>query len=149
MLELNDRGKWREAWKMIDSEPSLLPPFLAWREWVASTIRKKWLAIEEVVWSPALRVAGRVDRIGYIEGDTHPSVIDIKTGELWESVGIQVWGAYRELWNCTKKKTVIKGLAVQLPRKEPGVLRVKNFTNDKYIEMWEEAKKDYFNILGE
>lgn len=134
---------------LLKTNPNLLPSLLAWNDWVKEVVTK-WIMVEQVVYSDRLMIAGTIDRVGYIKGDIHPSIIDIKTGGFWESAGIQVWGAYRELYNENRgrKKEVRRGLVVQLPKDEPGVLRVKEVTKDKYIEGWENAKKDYWNVMG-
>lgn len=146
----NDRGKWRKVEKMLKDNEALLPSLLVWKEWALNTI-KKWILIEQVVFSKRLGIAGRIDRVGYVIGDRDPSIVDLKTGALWDTTGIQIWGAYRELyneWKPKRMKAVMRGIAVQISRKEPGVLKVKDYTKDKYVVQWEETKRDYFNSIG-
>lgn len=124
---------------MKDDE-SLLMPLLTWQEWVREYI-KKWIAIEVVVWSNKLKVAGTIDRVGVMKGDKCLSLCDLKTGSLWEEIGIRLFG-YRLMWNERNRRKVERCLTVQLPRNDPGELNVKEYSNGKYegefIELCEE-----------
>lgn len=136
----SDLRKWKKMEAMVKDDESLLMPLLTWQEWVREYI-KKWIAIEVVVWSNKLKVAGTIDRVGVMKGDKCLSLCDLKTGSLWEEIGIRLFG-YRLMWNERNRRKVERCLTVQLPRNDPGELNVKEYSNGKYegefIELCEE-----------
>jgi len=95
-----------------------------------------------------------LDRLGYFRGDDRPVIVDLKTGGLYEKIGTQVYGGYRLSYNemvdrikkgnvalhhylfGTKKNEIIakveRCVVVNLPRKAPGELKVKEYTHKKY-----------------
>lgn len=137
-----DLGQSPKADEIIKDHPSLIPLLLVWKEWSEQYI-KEWVAIEEVVWSKKLRCAGRVDRIGIIKGDRYPSIIDLKTGSLRDIIGIQLAG-YELCWKEMEKGRRIQGrIAVNLPRKDPGKLRIKRYDGPEYIKEFKRVAKEF------
>jgi len=137
----SDLNKYRMIENMLAEDESLLLPLLTWEDWVKEYI-KKWVAIEVIVWSNKLGVAGRIDRIGEMKGDKKLSLHDLKTGSLWDDVGIRLYG-YRFMWNERNRRKVERCLAIQLPRNNPGELKVKEYSNGNFEEKFVELCEDY------
>jgi hypothetical protein len=71
----------------METPPDLEGLCRQWGEWVASNIRR-WLLIEEVVWSDVWGFAGRLDRYAeFMTGEV--GIVDIKTGRLKKEIGLQ------------------------------------------------------------
>lgn len=136
----HDAGEMKVVEHMLDKHPVLVPEWAAWFDWVDRYV-KKWVEVEIIVWSDRLRVAGRVDRVGVMKGDSEPSIVDIKTGRLYPEAGLQMM-LYREMYNEKAKRKARRRIAVSLPRREPGELKVKEYNNEgdrkKVIELCRE-----------
>ncbi len=137
----SDLKKWKKMEAMVKEDESLLMPLLTWQEWVKEYI-KEWIKIETVVWSNKLKVAGTIDRVGVMKGDRKLSIHDIKTGSLWDEIGIRLYG-YRLMWNERNRKKVERCVAIQLPRNDPGELKVKEYSNGKYEKKFVELCEEY------
>jgi len=157
----NDLGKKRKVDAMLLKDEFLLPSLLAWQDWVERCI-KKWILIEQLVWSERLRAAGRIDRVSIMVGDDEPSIQDIKTGGMWDTIGVQL-GGYSILYSEMLKRGAIKflsplskwkkmearrRLAVSLPRKEPGKLNVKEYSEDRFLVEFE-SKAELFKSMNQ
>jgi len=142
-----DFKMWKEIDKLLNSYSWLQPHMLAWMAWVEE-MRVKWICREKVYHNRKDRIAGRIDGVGYIADNKYPTIVDIKSGSLHDSIGIQVWGAYRELYNMQVIKSVRAkyALVVQLPRSAPGELHTRDYTKERYIEKWEEIKRQYISL---
>ena len=148
--------QWDFGWHIdvndtINTNKDLLLPLLSWQSWVTEFVND-WIAIERIVWSKKLRVAGTIDRVGKLKGDKCLSICDLKTGSLYDEIGIRLFG-YRLMWNeRNPKKKVTRCLAVSLPRKNLGKLEVKEYVdNDKnrYEARFIELCKDYHALIGD
>jgi hypothetical protein len=130
---------------------NLLIPLLTWDSWVGEFVNK-WIAIEKIVWSDELRVAGTVDRVGRLKGDKCLSICDIKTGPLYDEIGIRLFG-YRLMWNeRNPKRKVTRCLAVNLLRKVPGEVKVREYldnSKNRYEERFIQLCKDYHALIGD
>ena len=136
---LNDTRKMKEVEVMLSDDPELIPFWVAWFDWTDNYI-ERWVEREKVVWSKKLRVAGRIDGVGVIKGDKKPSLIDIKTGNIYDNLGIALAG-YKKIYNEGAKERVERTVVVHMPRKNPGYLRVKDYESGDYIgEFLREAK---------
>jgi len=129
----------------LRKHPFLADSLFAWRRWVSLYI-KEWLMIEKIVWSDSLMCAGKIDRVGIIIGDKKPSIIDLKTGGIWDTIGVQLAG-YLVAYNEKAKKKAHRRLAISLPRKDPGKLVVKEFTENKFIEEFR-SKAELFKSMS-
>lgn len=103
-------------------DPALLPYVQGWRKFSADHA-VKWELIEDLVYHPALRYAGKLDRYGLVKGE--PTVVDIKsTAQLYPSVGPQL-AAYQKA--IPGAPLLTKRLAVQL--KPDGTYTAKPYTS--------------------
>ena len=141
----NDLGKKKKVDRMLINHEFLLSPLLAWQNWVSKYVRK-WLMRETVVWSARWGCAGKIDGVPIIIGDNDPSIIDIKTGGLWDTTGIQLAG-YMVVYNEKAKKKAKRRLAISIPRKNPGTLTLKEFTEEKYVEEFK-SKAELFKSMN-
>lgn len=141
----SDLGEKRKVDAMLTKHDFLLQPLLAWDKWVEHTIRR-WIIIEEIVWSKRWMCAGKIDRVGIIIGDEYPSIIDIKTGGMWDTIGVQLAG-YMLLYNEKVRLKAKRRLAISMPRKEPGKLAPKQYSEDKYIEEFK-SKAELFKSMN-
>lgn len=142
----HDLGKDRKVNAMAKADPYLLPHLFAWIGYVEKYIRK-WIAIERVVWSDELKVAGTIDRVDEFIGEKKLSIHDIKTGSLYDEIGIRLAG-YKIMWNERERRKVERYSAVQLPRENPGEIRVKEYTNVKYEVKFREVCDTYHKMYG-
>ena len=142
----SDMKKPKKVEAILKKNEFLFPTLLSWDEWVRQYI-KEWIAIEQIVWSNKLRCAGRIDRVGIMVGDKSPSIIDLKTGGMWDTIGVQLAG-YLVLYNEKAKKKAHRRLAISLPRKEPGKLSVKEFTEEKFVEEFK-YKAELFRSMNQ
>jgi hypothetical protein len=140
----NDMNKMKKVEKMIKEKEWLIPHWIAWFDWVNEYVEKIH-HVELVVWSEKLKCAGRIDRVMTIKGDKKPSIVDIKTGNLYDDIGIQLAG-YKELYNEKYNPKVNRIIAVSLPRKNPGHLQVKDYTKPEYKKSFINAVKLYHQI---
>lgn len=103
--ELDDLGTLDE--EALD--PALAPYLSAWRKF-SRDCAVEWDLIEQTVYHPTLRYAGKLDRYGRVVGST--ALVDIKsTAALYQSVGPQL-AAY--LKAIPGAPVLTKRLAVQL-----------------------------------
>ncbi len=143
----SDLKMGKDVEKLLNVYPWLFPHLLAWREWVEE-YKVRWIAREKVYFSKKLLIAGKLDGVGYIGGNKYPTIADLKTGNLYDEIGIQVWGAYRELYNGSvpAREQARYALVIQLPRKEPGTLNTKDYTKERYTEKWREIREQYIKM---
>ena len=135
-----DKKNWADVTSICKKDKQFNACAEIWERWVIGTV-SKIIGIEELVWSDKLGVAGRIDRICVLKGDKKPSIVDIKTGNLHESIGIQLAG-YKILYNAKHKRKVDRVLVAHMPRKAPGTLRISNAYDDpKYIKQFKEILK--------
>ena len=142
----HDMGKSRKVDRMAREDPSLLPHLFSWIGYTEKYI-KKWVAIERLVWSDELGVAGTIDRVDKFVGDKVLSIHDIKSGSLYDEIGVRLAG-YKIMWNERNKVKVERYSAVQLPRENPGEIRVKEYTNPKYESKIREVCETYHRMYG-
>ena len=156
----NDLEKKRKVDAMLLKHEFLLPSLLSWRDWVERCI-SKWILIEQIVWSERLRAAGRIDRVSLMVGDNEPSIQDIKTGGMWDTIGVQLGGyhiLYSEMINVGRikfpkplskwrKAHARRRLAVSMPRKTPGKLTVKEYSDDQFLSEFE-SKAELFKSMN-
>ena len=131
VCEMEDRKDYESVDRLLNLYPDLIPFWVAWRNWVEKYV-ECWILIEQVVKDDKLGVAGRIDRTGIIKGDDKPSIVDIKTGTVSAETGIRLAG-YKLMHNQigkNKKKWVDRTIAVNMPRKEPGELKVIEFESE-------------------
>jgi hypothetical protein len=103
--DLDDQGTLDER----TVQPVLLGFVAAWRLFCAEH-RAAWRAIEQCVYHPAMGYAGRLDRLGTVDGI--PTVVDLKTSaRLSPAVGPQLAAYAKALPDPTCR---IRRLAVQL-----------------------------------
>ena len=146
----SDLHRYRKMEKMLEFHRELSDSLVAWETWVANYI-EKWILIEQVVWSNRWMCAGRVDRVAIIKGDKWATIVDIKTGSLYDEIGIQIYGGYLPIYNEWRKGRKLpkatRALAVNLPRNNPGELTVKDYTKEKYIAEFE-SKVELFRSMN-
>ena len=142
----DDLGAKKKVQLWLRKHPFLAPTLFAWRKWVSAYI-KEWILIEEIVWSDKWMCAGKIDRVGTIIGDPDPSIIDLKTGGMWDIIGTQLAG-YLIVYNEKTKKKAQRRLAISLPRKDPGKLIPKEYSEDKYIDEFM-SKADLFRSMNQ
>ena len=140
---LNDMNKMDEVEVMLKKHEFLLPPWVAWFDWVGEYV-KEILHVELIVWSGKMKCAGKVDRIAVMKGDNCPSILDLKTGNLYDEIGIQLHG-YKKIYNEKNKRKVKRTLAVQLPRTDPGTIKIKEYDNPKYTTSFKAAVQLYYS----
>ena len=146
--DISDNAK---LYQCLDGNRDLLIPLLSWDCWVIEFVNK-WIAREKIVWSDRLRVAGTIDGVGELKGDKCLSLCDIKTGPLYDEMGIRLYG-YRLMWNeRNPRKKVTRCLAVSLPRKNPGEIKVKEYIDNnknRYEARFIELCKDFHTLVGD
>ena len=143
---LHDRKQYRKAELLIGRYPYLHPYYVTWRKWVREYVEEMVL-VERVVWSRRLRIAGTLDRTLIVRGDREATIADIKTGGLHEEMGEQL-ALYHECYKEMKlKPKVRRRIVISMPRNNPGEIRVKDFTNDKYVESALRKVKEYHLIM--
>ncbi len=138
----NDLNRMDKVDVMLKEHDSLIAPWVAWFDWVGEYV-SKILHIEVVVWSSKWRCAGKVDRVAILKGDRTPSILDIKTGSLYDDIGIQLHG-YKLLYNERHNPVVKRTLAIQLPRVDPGSIHVREYDKAKHTEAFKSAIKLYY-----
>ncbi len=138
---LNDEGKMKDVEVMLKKYEWLVPHWVAWFDWVGEWV-KQIIIIEKVVWSVKMKCAGKVDRVVIMKGDRDLSILDIKTGSLYDEIGMQLHG-YKMIYNEGNGKKVKRTMAVQLPRLNPGVVKVKEYDNKKYTHGFKAALELY------
>ena len=152
VCELHDLKQNDEVYQMLSNHPEIAPFYAAWVEWTDLMV-KKWLAIEQKVYSLEYRAAGTVDRVGLLVGDKKPCIIDIKTSStLTDKVGVQM-AAYRLMYNQSvpKRKQAVRMLAFHMPRKGEGLTaKPKEYTTDatRYEKEFIEKVRVFWNMKG-
>ncbi len=147
----SDMKKMKKIEKMIKVNEGLLLPLLSWQNWVNEYV-SEWILIESVIWSNKWMAAGRMDRLGIIKGDKYATVVDIKTGGLYDEIGIQIYGGYLPIYNEWRVKQgkglpkATRAMAISLPRKNPGELIVKDYSKEKYIREFESRAELFRSI---
>jgi len=147
----SDMKKMKKIEKMLKVNEGLLLPLLSWQNWVNEYV-SEWVLIETVIWSNKWMAAGRMDRLGIIKGDRYATVVDIKTGGLYDEIGIQIYGGYLPIyneWRVKQKKGLPKAtraMAISLPRKNPGELLVKDYSKSKYLDEFESRAELFRSI---
>jgi hypothetical protein len=145
MLAWHDRGNMRMVDAMLRETIEFLPSVNVWSTWATKWI-KKWLIIEGILFSPKLRIAGRVDRVGEFKGDDAPCVGDFKTGTtVYDETGIQL-GLYKHIYNETHTPKAKRTLTFHLPRVDPGKLTIKEYVGKKYEESGLAAVKIFHTL---
>jgi hypothetical protein len=148
-----DRGEYDTVDRLLNECIDVLPFLLAWNAWTQQYV-KRWIHVEYPVWSDTYGCAGTIDRIAVMQGDPQPCILDIKTGSLHDNIGVQL-AAYRMFYNDevrTKGRRVERIYAVNLPRREPGVLKkVKDYTTDirRYEARFRDAVDMYRQMKGD
>jgi len=152
----NDLKKPKGVKEILKQHKGLLHPLLNWQDWVDAYI-EKWILIESIIWSEKWRAAGRLDRLGIIKGDRYTTVVDIKTGSLYDEIGVQIYGGYVPIYNewrliQSKKRQkelpiAMRALAVNLPRNNPSAIHVKDYTKAKYLDEFE-SKAELFQAMN-
>lgn len=143
VTEASDKSnlwKWKEVLK---ERADIVACCEAWEKWRDKFV-KEIVDIEKVVWSDVYGVAGTTDRAVIMKGDEDVSIVDIKTGGLWETVGVQLAG-YMVMYNERggAKGPARRRIAVQLPRKDPGTRRIKEYSEDKWVVEFERVCVEY------
>lgn len=162
--ELSDLGQHGGLETLYANHEWVIPFSVAWDEWTYDRI-KVWFAVEVVVWSVRLGIAGRIDRVGIVMGDAEPAIIDIKTGSLNDEIGLKLW-TYRTMWNEMVDRKLLRRvpkvkrlIAVGLERyrdKETGEVSyefnkrtIKEYTKyDRYSEELERMARERKEILA-
>lgn len=130
----------------LESNPWLVPSWVAWMEWVREFV-KEIIAVEVVVWSNRFWCAGRIDRILKMKGDRSLSLWDLKTGSLSDEFGVDLAG-YSYMWNERNRRKVKRRGVIHMPKKNPGELRVKEYTKGTDEGKWVEMCEDYKMVNG-
>ena len=138
----NDLNRMDKVDEMLKTYDYLVPPWVAWFDWAGEYI-KKILYVELIVWSNKWRCAGKIDLVAIMKGDRSPSILDKKTGSLYDEIGIQLH-AYKLLYNENHNPVVKRTLAIQLPRIDPGSIHVKEYDKPKHTEAFKSAVKLYY-----
>jgi hypothetical protein len=141
----SDLNKYRKMERILEFHKELSIPLISWEKWVKEYI-VKWILIETVIWSDMWMCAGRVDRVGIVKGDRYATIIDAKTGSLYDEIGIQIYGGYVPIyneWRMHKKSLPIatRALAVNLPRNDPSAIHVRDYSKPKYLTEFESKVK--------
>lgn len=142
----DDMGAKKKVQLWLRKHPFLAEPLFAWRKWV-STYIKEWILIEEIVYSDKWMCAGKIDRVAVIVGDASSSILDIKTGGMWDTIGVQLAG-YLIVYNEKTKRKAQRRLAISMPRARPGVLLLKEYSEDKFIEEFK-SKAELFRSMNQ
>ena len=147
MTALDDLERYCDLDRLLDMHEWLLPHMASWRLWRKEYV-KSVIAVEVVVWSERYWCAGRVDRVLVMRGDRSPSIGDLKTGSLYDEIGVDLAG-YRYMWNERNPKCKAnRRLAIHLPRENPGYIRVKPYGNKGDEGVWKEMCRDYQMVNG-
>ncbi len=140
---INKRDLWK--WRKVKGRDEAVDACVeAWREW-----KERWVQdvvwIEKVVWSDVYGVAGTSDFGCVMKGESVVTVVDIKTGSLGDLTRLQL-GGYKHMYNEMgggPKGDAERMLVVQLPRKEPGKRRVKEYDDvDGGVDEWRELAEE-------
>lgn len=138
----NDLNRMDKVEVMLKEHKFLLAPWVAWFDWVGEYVAKI-IFVELIVWSDKWRCAGKADRVVRMKGDKVLTLPDIKTGNLYDEIGIQLHG-YKLCYNEHHNPPVKRTIAVQLPRIDPGTIKVKEYDKVKYTDAFKSAVKLYY-----
>lgn len=141
MTAYHDVGLATDLNKLLTTDEWLIPHWGAWMEWLKEYV-KGIIAVEVVVWSHKYWCAGRIDRVAVMVGDRSPSILDIKTGALNDDLGIDLAG-YGYMWNERSRRKAKRRLVIHMPKKNPGELRVEEYTKKGDEGKWVEMCEDY------
>lgn len=141
-----DLKEYKKFDSMMEENLWLVPFWCAWDEWTKEFV-KQWIAVERVVWSPQLGIAGQLDRAAFLVFDRSPYILDIKTKKaLNKSVENQM-GGYAVLYNEGRRSGLVKNIAaVHMPRTNPGNLRIKHYDLKEGIKGFRDNYRDFANI---
>ncbi|KKN10020.1 hypothetical protein LCGC14_1040750 [marine sediment metagenome] len=103
-------------------DPELLPCVQGWIDWKAHA-KFEPVVSELIVCDPIFCYAGTLDMIGLMSGHRRPVLIDLKTGQVPKTAGLQMAGYA----HCLPFK--VDRLAVQLPR--DGGFKTHTFKDDQ------------------
>ena len=117
---------------MDSLDPAIVPYLEAWKRFCDET-KITFEAIESQVVSEKYRYAGTLDRIGFL--NEKATVIDIKTGVVNPTIGVQLAG-YLVAWNETHVLKVTKRASVALLK------------DGRYKVDWWEDKADWACFLA-
>jgi len=139
---LSDMGCYQEIERMIRENPELEQYKQLWDDWRARYVEEV-IVIEEPVHSDKMGVAGTIDRVLVIRGNKRPSIVDIKTGSLSDTVGIQLAG-YKMIWNEKHKLDKVETVkAAHMPRKKPGYFKIVDYTSKDYERLFKQSLKEW------
>jgi hypothetical protein len=110
ITELDDFGELDEE----SVHPKLLPALEGWRQWRADNPKAELVAIEAMVCSQTLGLAGTIDRVFSVEGQTW--VVDIKGGTNSKSYPLQLT-SYAMMWEELTGQRVDRLVTVHLGSK--------------------------------
>lgn len=102
----------------------------------------EFLMIERNIMGPEIGVGGRLDRLVMMVGEELPAIWDIKTGKLVESTGWQLAGYALILGEMGIK--VGRRIAVNIPFRNPGTFRVKDYDKEKDFDKFLELRGKYY-----
>ncbi len=149
VTELHDQGELDEP--LFRQNDLLLPPPLricgfydGWCEFLADT-RPEIIYLEKRVFSPALNVAGTIDRVIKLAGQY--GVLDLKTGTLPESAAVQTAGYSLILFDGQIPPSGWMRWALQL--KANGKYKLKPYTSGRDYLQFIKAVKDYNQRMQE
>ena len=140
----NDLNKMKKVEEMLKKYDFLIPPWVAWFDWVGKYV-SKIISVEMIVWSKKWKCAGKVDRVMIMKGDKKPSIGDIKTGNLYDEIGIQLHG-YKLIYNESHNPKVDRTIAIHLPRVNPGHIQPKDYDKTKYTDQFKSAVQLYHSL---
>lgn len=152
--ELSDTGRDEELIELITTTEGIdIASYVAaWDIWTGKMVAS-WVGIELILYEPTWRVAGRADRIAILCNEKEASILDIKTGFISDSVGMQLC-TYKIMWNRMGERGEIENfipvnrtLAICMHRKGDAVLKVKEYDSSKYEKEVERVMMDYRNLV--
>jgi hypothetical protein len=142
-MDLGDSAKARE---MLKKDSWLRTPMDTWAEWVSEYV-KEIIAVELVVYSPRIGVAGTIDRVVLMVGKRKPTIADLKTSsQLPSSWETQTTG-YGLMYNEGRRSGRVESiLGVHLPRSAGGSkLTAKWGSMEKGFEAFRDLYTDFAN----
>ena len=140
----NDLNQMKKVEEMLNRWDFLIPPWVAWFDWVGKYV-SKIIHVEIIVWSKKWRCAGKVDRVMIMKGDKRPSIWDLKTGSLYDEIGVQLHG-YKLLYNESHNPKVDRTGAIHLPRINPGHIQPKDYDKKKYTDQFKSAVRLFHSL---
>lgn len=140
----NDLNKMKKVEGMLKEYEFLVPPWVAWFDWVGKYV-SKIIHVELIVWSKKYKCAGKIDRVMIMKGDRKPSIWDLKTGSLYDEIGMQLH-AYKLLYNESHSPKVDRTGAVHLPRVNPGHIQPKDYDKGRYTDQFKSAVQLFHSL---